>query len=341
MSDYQIQLTTRDGQSLEFVCASEGDVIHAAEKAGILLPSLCKDGGCGACITHCAEGDYHLSTHNKIALSDESAARRDVLLCCTYPSSNLKIIAPYNYIDIGFGKKQAARQAVITVIETIAERTMQLKLRWLNQDDQTVEFEPGQFMELEIPNTDVNRAYSIANTPNWRGELEFLIRLQPSGQFSTYLSEQAEVGQVLNVSGPGGAFGLQAGRLNPAIFVAGGTGLAPFLSTLRRMVEWGEYHTIHLLFGVNQENELFYTDELQKLQKQLSDLSVELCVWKPQGDWHGFKGTPAEALQQYLQQNPGVYDVYLCGPPQLIDAATAIALENGLTEEQIFAEKFG
>jgi ferredoxin-NADP reductase/ferredoxin len=340
MADHRITLTTRDGHELVFTCADGGDVVSAGEAASILLPSLCRDGGCGACLGHCAEGDYTLGSHNAGVLSEEAAARRDVLLCRTYPQSDLRITAPYDYAHIQFGRHKS-RQAVITGLETVAERTVRLRLSWQDgEDGMAVEFEPGQCMELEIPGTDIRRAYSLANTGNWRGEMEFLIRLQPEGRFSTYLSRQAEVGQVLNVYGPGGAFGLQADSFNPAIFIAGGTGLAPFLSILRRMAEWGEDRSIHLLFGVNRESELFYLDELRDLQQQLPGLAVTPCVWQPSADWSGFSGTPADALERHLRDQPDEYDLYLCGPPPLVAAATQTALRQGIGDERIFSEKF-
>jgi NAD(P)H-flavin reductase/ferredoxin len=340
MSEHQITLITRDGQELIFACDESSDVISAAEQASFVLPSLCKDGGCGACLGHCSEGEYTLGSFNPTMLSDEAVAKREVLLCRTFPHSDLRIAAPYDYAQILFGKL-GARQAVISVLETIAERTVLLKLIWQDTADKAVEFEPGQCMELEIPHSGTRRAYSLANTGNWRGELEFLIRLQPEGTFSNYLSAQAAVGQVLDVYGPSGVFGLQTASYNPVIFIAGGTGLAPFLSILRRMAEWGEDRQIHLLFGVNRESELFYLDELQRLQQKLPGLTVTLCVWQASPDWNGFSGTPADALRQYLLINPSDYEVYLCGPPLLVNAATQIATEHGIPMERIFSEKFG
>jgi len=46
-------------------------------------------------------------------------------------------------------------------------------------------------------------------------------------------------------------------------------------------------------------------------------------------------------LQHYLQDHPGDYDIYLCGPPLLVTAATQVALARGIAEQRIFSEKFG
>jgi ferredoxin-NADP reductase/ferredoxin len=342
MSQHQITVTTRDGHELSFGCSDDCDVVSAAEQADIKLPSLCRDGACGACVGHCDSGQYALGRINNTVLSDEAVAKGEVLLCRTYPKQDLHISTPYDYAHIRFGK-QSVRQATISQLEKVAERTVRLKLSLIEDGTgMAVEFEPGQCMELEIPGTEIRRAYSLANTGNWQGELEFLIRLQPEGRFSTYLGQQAEIGQVLTVYGPDGAFGLQADSFSPAIFIAGGTGLAPFLSILRRMVEWGEDRSIHLLFGVNQENELFCVEQLKNLQAQLPGLTFTLCVWKPSENWNdGFHGTPVDALRQYLSDKPDDYDVYLCGPPLLVKAASEAAISQGIHERRIYSEKFG
>lgn len=339
MTDYRIQLETRDGQRIEFTCPEERDVISAGEAAGIFLPSMCKDGGCGACLASCQTGTYHLSGYQESVLPAAARERGEVLLCQTYPRSDLILRAPYAYAQINF-VRQCARPAIIQALQPLAERTVRLLLQWQDSANRAVEFEPGQFVMLELPDSGLRRAYSLANTPNWHGEMEFLIRLQPGGQFSNYLQQRAAPGQTLFVHPSAGAFTLHTESVQPAIFVAGGTGLAPFLSMLRRLAEWGEDRVIHLLFGVNHEGELFMTEELARLQTQIPSLSVEICLWKPQGTWSGFVGTPADALPRHLQQLGCACQVYLCGPPILVNAARSIANTQGVPESSIFVENF-
>ena len=234
------------------------------------------------------------------------------------------------------------RSAEIVTVTPIAENTVHLKLR-VDEDEEfgrAAQYEPGQFMELEIPDSEDKRAYSLANTGNWDGSLEFLIRLQPKGKFSTFLNERARPGMKLMVRGPQGAFGIEEGSQRPRWFVAGGTGVAPMLSMLHRMAEYQEMHEARLFFGVNRESELFALDELEQLKVELPQLKVELCVWKPQGEWNGFKGTPTDALHLALAETTIPPDIYLCGPPPLIDAAERIAASFGIPPEQIVSERY-
>jgi methane monooxygenase component C len=202
-------------------------------------------------------------------------------------------------------------------------------------------FEPGQFIELQIPGTDVWRAYSLANAPDWDGRLEFLIRLQPKGRFSTWLQQDAAAGQTLLSRGPQGAFGLRPGSLNRRIMVAGGTGLAPMLSILRQAVAFGEDLPTDLLFGVNRQQDLFATDLLQELTAALPSLKVTICLWQG-GEGEGvFHGTPAQCLAALLaDQDAAGCDLYICGPAALIDATEAVAEAAGFPAAQRVAVRF-
>jgi ferredoxin-NADP reductase/ferredoxin len=336
---YHIQLTTRDDRQLSFDCAPGQSLIDAANAAHITLPAQCRQGSCGLCHASVTAGDYLLGEHNRDALPVD----RDngILMCRTTPQSDLCIALPYDHAKIMF-HPVPWRSAEIITIEQVAENIVRLELR-LDSDANgggAAEFEPGQFMELEIPDRDERRAYSLANTSNWDGRLEFLIRLHPNGLFSTFLRERAQPGMKLMARGPLGAFGIEEASLRPRWFVGGGTGLAPILSMLRRMAEYHEIQDARLFFGVNRESELFALDELERLKTELPQLKVEVCIWKPQGEWTGFVGTPVEALRKALVEAPSQPDIYVCGPYSLIEAAEKIAGGLGLPPEQLFSEQF-
>jgi NAD(P)H-flavin reductase len=66
---------------------------------------------------------------------------------------------------------------------------------------------------------------------------------------------------------------------------------------------------------------------------------VTLSVWRPSPGWTGFSGTAAEALTDYLRSRTDVPDVYVCGPPKLLEAVTGVAREHGIPDAQIIAER--
>jgi ferredoxin-NADP reductase/ferredoxin len=341
MNTHAIELTTRDGEQLRFECAADQNLLAAAASVHIVLPAQCGQGNCGTCYANVTDGEFTLGKHNPAALPVDDEAKGGTLLCCTFPRSDLRIDLPFAHDRILIGEIKV-RNAEITAIDSVGENTLRLELLLAPDENggSAAEFEPGQFMELEVPGQGIKRAYSLANTGNWEGRLEFLIRLQPGGLFSTWLQKQAAVGQTLIVHGPKGAFGLSENGLKPRWFVAGGTGLAPMLSMLRRMAEFQEPHPARLYFGANRAEELFFQAELKALQAELSQLQVVFCVWKPDDNWQGFCGTPVDALAQDLADATVFPDIYLCGPPALLDAAEAAAKATGVPADQILSERF-
>ncbi|MGZ8217490.1 2Fe-2S iron-sulfur cluster binding domain-containing protein [Methylomagnum sp.] len=342
MTQHAITLTTQDGQRISFTGDENTDLLASAQVRGILLPSLCRGGGCGICLCTVVGGDYRQDSDNATALPPGADERGDVLLCVTYPLGDLALKAPYAYEHVRF-EAPKTRPAEIVELAAVADNTVRLLLRLLPDQEggQAAEFEPGQYMNLEVPGSKASRAYSLANTANWSGELEFLIRLHPGGVFSQFLEHDATVGQHLEVEGPLGHFTLQGQSLRPRWFVGGGTGLAPLLSMLRHMAEFQETQPARLYFGVNRETELVCLDELKRLAAELPQLQITLCVWRPEGGWDGFVGTPVDALRRDLERQDGAMpDLYLCGPPALINGATEAALAFGIGAEHIFSERF-
>ncbi|CPR13211.1 2-polyprenylphenol 6-hydroxylase [Mycobacterium bohemicum DSM 44277] len=145
---------------------------------------------------------------------------------------------------------------------------------------------------------------------------------------------------MLTVSGPQGSFTLAENGLRPRWFLAGGTGLSPLLSMLRRMAEWGDPQPTRLFFGLTYDTEVFAQDELRELADTMPGFRADTVVWRPDPRWPGATGNPvdlAAAEVQMLDESP---DVYVCGPPPMIEAAYAALTAAGVPREQIYAERF-
>ena len=200
MAEFEVTLLTRDGGKIEVPCAETNSVLSAAESAGYFLPAMCHEGTCGLCHAHVNQGRYRMESFAASALpaGDPDA----VLLCRCMPQENLTVTLPYDQTRI-LKQKVPVREAVIESLGKAWEGAVAVTLRLLPDKElgQAVEFMPGQYMELTIPGTDIRRAYSLANLPNWEGRLDFLIRLAPNGRFSTWLGQQAKVGDIITVRG--------------------------------------------------------------------------------------------------------------------------------------------
>ena len=157
---------------------------------------------------------------------------------------------------------------------------------------------------------------------------------------STYLKEQAEVDQVLTLTGPYGAFFLrEEHKRAPHIFVAGGTGLAPILSiidTIRQSS--GVKPKMLLSFGCATPEALFCLDDIQLREQWLPSLESRICVDHGAKEGH-YPGNPVSPLQETDVTDPNTV-AYLCGPQPMIDGATSRLIELGVKAENIFAEQF-
>ncbi len=339
MSTHQVKIVTEDGEAVCFDCREDEDVISAGLRQDVYLMSSCREGGCATCKGLCTEGDYELGKISVQALPPEEEEEGLVLLCRCFPTSDIEIEVPYTYDRISFSPDDLCFEAVITEINPVSSNVVKLSLHRLGENQQ-IRLDSGQFYDLEIPGTGISRSYSPANTANNHGELEFLIRIVDNGRFSNYLQNDAYVGQKLNVKGPQGLFGLKENGFTPRYFVAGGTGLAPILSMVRRMHEWEEPQPCVVFFGVNTEQEVFYVEQLKALEQIMPTLSVRICVWKASESWGGEKGSVVDILRRDLNGTGVKPDLYLCGPPGMVDATYSVCAEMGIPQHKIYLEKF-
>ncbi|CAG1022806.1 partial Methane monooxygenase component C, partial [Methylococcales bacterium] len=86
--------------------------------------------------------------------------------------------------------------------------------------------------------------------------------------------------------------------------------------------------------------EVFYAEELQRQQAQMPTLSVRICVWKASDSWSGEKGSVVDVLRRDLRGTGVKPDLYLCGPPGMVDATYAVCADVGIPQNKIYLEKF-
>ena len=207
-------------------------------------------------------------------------------------------------------------------------------------------FDPGQYATLGLMGAEklVQRPMSVSSSADDLSEYEFFIRLVESGGFTPLLWELA-VGDAINIKGPKGKFLLQAdGRR--ALFVASGTGLAPFISMIDTLRDRNQTRDIVLLHGVSYDYDLAWRRELTELEQ--SDgfpLRYVATVSRPQQcpDWTGCTGRVEAIVESQLDEHgltPENTTIYLCGNPDMITAVEEIATARGFPTEQVRKELY-
>jgi methane monooxygenase component C len=339
---FKVRAITQDHQDVTFECSPSEDIISGGLKRDVILLSSCREGGCATCKGDCVEGDYELGNCTVQALPPDEEEAGVILLCKTYPRSDLVIHLPYTFDRISFQKINTDWRGKIVAVEKLSSNVVRLEIEPIDPETGAaikIPFVAGQYMDLEIPGSAISRSYSMATTKE-APTLEFLIRLLPDGRFSKFLLTEAKPGLALNLRGPFGIFNLRENGFRPRYFVAGGTGLSPVLSMIRFMKQEEHPQQTKLFFGVTHQHELFYVDELKKLEASMPNLSVHIAVMTPGPDWEGGKGTVVDDLSKHLVGAKTTPDIYMCGPPGMVDATFAAAAKTGVPKDQVFVEKF-
>ncbi len=335
MSTHNVTLVFEDGRTAR-IAADEADTIYmAALKNRIRIETDCLEGACATCKGICTQGTYELDDYSDEALSDEEAARREVLTCRMHVTSDCVIEYPY---ESALAMKSApeTRPGRVAGIERVSAAVVRLVVD-LDDDGDAMSFLPGQYVHLGVPGTEARRSYSFANSPGAVDHMEFYVKLLDDGVMSDYLANRAKAGDEMPVTGSFGRFYLRP-PTRPILMVAGGTGLAPMLSMFDHMADTGVTgQPIHLLYGANTQEELFALEKLESLAP--IDCATELCVVEAGPGWDGPTGHVTNLLRPELIHG-GEVDVYLCGPPPMIEAAETWLLANGVEGGRIHAEKF-
>jgi methane monooxygenase component C len=339
---YKITAYTEDGQVIEFPASPNEDVVTSALKQDVILLTSCREGGCATCKAECTDGEYEMANASVQALPPDEEEDGFVLLCCTYPRSNLTLNLPYTFDRVSFEKNNKEWTGDILAVERMSSNVMRLAIRLADPETGgpvKMKFSPGQYIEIEVPGTNIWRSYSMACT-NGSSDLEFLIRLLPNGFFSKFLVNEAAPGMRVKLHGPSGAFAMRENGFRPRYFIAGGTGLSPVLSMIRHMQVEGHPQQAELFFGVTHQHELFYADELRDIENTMSNLNVHISVMNPELSSPYSQGTVVDDLVKHFERGGPNPDIYVCGPPGMIDAALVATRKYGMPADQVFYEKF-
>ena len=198
------------------------------------------------------------------------------------------------------------------------------------------------------------RAYSMANYPEERGIVKFNIRVAtpppgstgiPPGIMSSWVFN-LKPGDKVTVYGPFGDFFAKDSAAE-MVFIGGGAGMAPMRSHIfDQLKRLRSARKISFWYGARSLRELFYADECRQLAAQNDnfDWHVALSDPQPEDRWQGYTGFIHNVLyDQYLQDHPAPEDCeyYMCGPPIMNAAVTAMLTDLGVEPENIMLDDFG
>lgn len=330
---YTIALNFEDGVTRFVDCKPGEKVLDAAFRNKINLPMDCSDGVCGTCKCRAESGSYDMGDdYIEDALTEDEAAEGLVLTCQMVPSSDCVISVPVTATSCKTGQQSFA--ATVTRIEPHHDAAVVLELA-IDECEAAPVFLPGQYVNIDVPGSGGHRSYSFSSAPGEHA-LGFLIKKIPDGLMGTWL-DRAEAGERLTLTGPMGSFYLRDGD-GPLLFLAGGTGLAPFLSMLEVLARAGSRRQIHLIYGVTRDLDLVLVDQIAAYTSRLQNFTFATVVADADSD-HPRTGWVTQHMPEEMLAGPGV-EVYLCGPPPMVDAVRYYLDENGIRPASFHYEKF-
>ena len=217
-------------------------------------------------------------------------------------------------------------------------------------DSPPLDARAGQFATLEVVGVTQPRSYSFARDPRSEtpGEYTFFIRLVAGGEMSAWLAARNRIGADITITGPLGAFTLDASGL-PMLLLAGGSGMSAVKALAEEACRRQLARNCLLLYGARTRADLYVQEEIAALAARwprshrfefVQVLSEEAC----RSPWTGARGFVTDYLRsQFLARPPwvpGSFKAWLCGPPPMVEAGATALQEHGVPTRDVYLDVF-
>jgi ferredoxin-NADP reductase len=218
--------------------------------------------------------------------------------------------------------------ATVAGVRRPLPRSVQLRL----DVDGRMDHMPGQHYVVRLTAPDgytAQRSYSVASAPA-DPLVELFVERLDDGEVSTHLADVVEPGDELEVRGPIGGWFVWDGE-TPALLVAGGFGVVPFVAMIRHARDLGRLDLLRIAVSARTLAELPYADEL------LGAGALVVLTREPHGIRPAGRLTDVDLLPLW---EPG-QTAYVCGSASFADAAGQLLVGMGMRAEDIRVEQFG
>lgn len=303
----------------------------------IFIPSACGGrGSCAYCKVRVLQGGGMIGPVEEAYLTPEDLTNQVRLSCQIKVRQDIRLSIPE---ELFLAKRF---RGVVTQKRRMTYDILELCIAL--QEPRRIEFTAGQYIQLESQEyagrDAVMRAYSLSSVPSDDQQVEMIIRRAPEGICTTWVFDHLQEGQQVFFNGPYGDFRLTPTGA-PAVFIAGGSGMAPIWSILRDMRERKDARKALFFFSGRNQEDLFLTNELFALEQELPDFRYVPCLTREpeDSDWRAERGRIPQVLPRHVPNAAG-HEAYLCGSSSLIDACVGALKQAGINEASIFYDRF-
>jgi CDP-4-dehydro-6-deoxyglucose reductase len=235
---------------------------------------------------------------------------------------------------------QVCRMPARVILKTLlAPNVMKLVLKLPHA--QRLQFLAGQYVDILLPGGK-RRAFSIASPPSLEDEIELHVRHVEGGDFTGWVFDELAEKDILRLEGPLGTFFVRNDQTNrPMVMMGGGTGFAPLKSMIEDLLSHGDRRSIHLFWGARTPGELYQEALIEEWVTANPHIRYSSAISEPedQRSQRGFAGYVHEAVLDAYPDLSG-HDIYMSGPPAMIDVARHAFVEHGAPEPRLFYDSF-
>ena len=211
------------------------------------------------------------------------------------------------------------------------------------EPEESIDFLPGQYCIVSIkePEEDLDKdriPLTFASPPT-RDYIELTVKRM--GSYTSALHNLDE-GKVLELGEPQGeslVFDESVDR--DVVFLAGGSGITPFISAIRYSVDMDLDNSMTLIYSNMEYRDIIYRTELEHLSKEYDRFKlVNTLTENSNGHWEGETGFVDEEMVERHVESPEEKLWYICGPPGMIDAMEEMLKDIGVPDELVRYEKW-
>ncbi len=211
-------------------------------------------------------------------------------------------------------------KAVVQDLKQLTEDVRELTFKILNPEGW--DFKAGQYIQFFCPRDDnpkpIARMYSLCSNPAEKGMAKIVYNYV--GGPGTRFLQALQMGQETRFKGPFGHFTLKQGSTRDVVFIATGTGIAPFKSMLEWELANGNKRNFMILWGLRHKADVYYQEEFDALASTYPNFKFYLTL-SQEPTWNGMHGRVTVHIKVLFKSVDNI-EVYLCGSDAMIKDIT-------------------
>ena len=232
------------------------------------------------------------------------------------------------------------------ILEKSIQETENVKsLIFKTENNEKINFEPGQYLNFFFPNdnNEHGKSYTISSNPNE----DLRITVKKIGIFSEKLHNMKK-GDVVDAMGPAGFMTLsEVEDMNKDIvFIAGGVGITAFYPLITELISFSKNkkwnNEISLFYGVKKSNDIIFFDYFKNLSKNTQNFKDYYFLSQEKNNENSNNIINKRIDIEYIKNNTNFNNsnFFICGTIEFVNQFWKELKNNNIKEEDIYTESF-